>query len=72
MSGCCLDCLNFKMKKKWKAAYCQEGIIAFGEGSKDRLFQMENSSGVSLNKRGRRLLTLNRKCHLFNDMGGEE
>jgi hypothetical protein len=36
------------------------------------LFRMENSSGVSLNKRGRRLLTLNRKCHLFNDMGGEE
>lgn len=63
---CCLDCFAFKMKKGWKYAYCSEGIMSNGDGSKDKLFMVRHPDGAGLWSRGRKLKSLNNNCEWFN------
>ena len=64
---CCLDCLNFKMKKGWKVAHCVENILADATG-KEKLFKVMGISKIDLMERGRDLQTLNQKCPRFSDL----
>lgn len=47
----CVDCMNFKMKKGWKYAYCSRGVLSSAKGEEDRLFTWETKTEETRNRR---------------------
>lgn len=47
----CIDCLNFKLKKGWKYAYCDAGhlIMAHNDDHSVRLFEFEHPTEAKFN-----------------------
>jgi hypothetical protein len=70
---CCIDCLNFKMCKGWKFAYCSIGLMIYCSSNtkkkklyKDRLFKWKGSNGRNLVERASQIQVLNHSCKVFN------